>query len=222
MMLRVDIEALVLDQTGDTARLRDGAIDRAIDEAVRRYSKDRPRPITADIVGTGAHIMVAPVGWEPASRITAVEWPADRNPPPYRPAGDIVPYDGPSGPRLLVRTSPAPAPGETVRITFTASHRLSDTANTITDADTGAVAALAASLLLEQLAATVAGDTDPTIPADSVDHKSASDRYAARARAARKIYDDHLAADGAAPGAAPLAMADVALPGRPGLLRGRS
>lgn len=59
------------------------------------------------------------------------------------------------------------------------------------------------------------------IPADSVDHKSASDRYAARARAARKIYDDHLAADGADPGTAPLAVADVALPARPGLLRGR-
>jgi len=220
-MQRVDIEALVGDMTGDTARLRDGAVDRAIDEAVRRYSKDRPRPMTADIAGTGAHIMVAPPGWEVASRITAVEWPADRDPPVRRSAGSIVPYDGHAGPRLLARAGSPPAPGETVRITFTASHRLTDAVNTIPDADIGAVAALAASLLLEQLAAAVAGDTDPTIPADSVDHKSASDRYAARARAARKIYDDHLAADGADPGTAPLAVADVALPARPGLLRGR-
>lgn len=78
-------------------------------------------------------------------------------------------------------------------------------------ADRLAVAALAASLLLEQLAVAAAGDTGSTILADSVDHGSVSDRYAARARAARRIYDDQI-------GGAPQGAASVALPARPGLL----
>lgn len=220
-MARADIEELVSDIVQDDSRLRAGAMGRAIDEAVRRYSKDRPRLIIDILPGTGRHLIDAPAGWEEGSRIVAAEWPADQDPPSIRRPGDVVPYDHPEGVKLMFRLTP-PAIGETARVTFTAAHRLSAFDDTVPAADCAAVAYLAASLLLEQLAVATAGDTDSTIPADAVDHKTTSDRYAARARAARKIYDDHLG--GAADGAVlrPVgAAAEVGLPaGRRGLLRG--
>lgn len=62
----------------------------------------------------------------------------------------------------------------------------------IPNADRQAVASLAASFLLDQLAVATAGDGDPTIASDSTDHRGASDRYAARARAARAAYEERI------------------------------
>ncbi|NYZ17063.1 hypothetical protein HL658_31355 [Azospirillum sp. RWY-5-1] len=219
-MARADLLALVEDVVrGDDARLRAGAGDRALDEAVRRYSKDRPRRAVADIAGTGAHLVEPPAGWEPGSAVVGLEVPAGQAPPAIRPAGDLVPYDHPDGVRLMWRPTPPPGPADTARVTFTVRHRLTAFEDTIPEADRLAVASLAASLLLEQLAAATAGDTDTTIPADAVDHRGASDRYAARARSARKAYDDHLSASGPAPGRSAGASASIAWEPRRGLLR---
>ncbi len=217
-MARSDIEELIDDLVQTDGRLRPGAAARAIDEAVRRYAKDRPRQLVADSVADGGHLLSVPPGWEEGSRIVALEWPVGAVPPAIRRPGDLTPYAAPDGVRLQCRLAP-PAAGETVRVTFTAGHRLTDAEDTIPEADRAAVAALAASSLLEQLAVATAGDTDSTIPTDSVDHKSASDRYAARARAARKVYDDHMGGAGVVRPVG--AAAEIGLPGRVGLLRGR-
>lgn len=127
--VRDELTNLVADLVGDAAvRLRDGASERALDQAIAAYAVDRP--------------------------VDCAE------------AGDSVP---------LV-------------------HRLP-------------VAGLAASLLLEQLAVLAAGDGDSTITADSVDHKSASELYAARARAAKRLYDDRI-------GITPVGAAEVAIAAR--------
>ncbi|SMH62844.1 hypothetical protein [Azospirillum agricola] len=217
-MARSDIEALIADLVQEDARLRAGAVDRAIDEAVRRYAKDRPRVLVADTVSTGDYLLAVPAGWEDGSRILSLEWPVGANPPAIRRPGALTLYASPDGPRLQCKVLP-PADGVTVRITFSVGHRLTGSDDTIPEGDRTAVASLAASTLLEQLAVATAGDTDSTIPADTVDHKTASDRYAARARAARKVYDDHLG--GAAGVVRPVGAAEVGLPGRLGLLRGR-
>lgn len=218
-MARSDIEALIGDLVQEDGRLRDGALGRAVDEAVRRYAKDRPRQLVADSVADGDYLLSVPAGWEEGSRIVALEWPVGAVPPAIRRPGDLVPYAAPDGVRLQCRVAP-PAAGATVRVTFTAGHRLTDSEDTIPEADRAAVASLAASALLEQLAVATAGDTDSTLPTDTVDHKSASDRYAARARAARKVYDDHLGGDAGV--VRPVgAAAEIGLPGRTGLLRGR-
>jgi hypothetical protein len=220
-MARSDIEALIADLVQDEGRLRGGAVARALDEAARRYSKDRPRVLVADCLSTGDCLLTPPADWEASSRIVALEWPVDAVPPSIRRPGDFVPYAHPTGAKLQCRAVQPPAAGETVRVTFTASHLLTDSDDTIPSEDRAAVAALAASALLEQLAVATAGDTDSTIPSDSVDHKTMSDRYAARARAVRKVYDDHLGALDAG-GARPAgASAEVGLAGRTGLLRGR-
>jgi len=69
---------------------------------------------------------------------------------------------------------------------------LSDTQNTIPESDEDALANLAASLCSAALASAYAPTSDPTITADSVDHKSKSEKYETRSRAQRKIYTDHV------------------------------
>ncbi len=217
-MARSDIEELVADLVPDVSRLRDGAVDRALDEAVRRYSKDRPRRLVRDCVATGGALLIPPAGWEAESRIVAVEWPVGTIPPTIRRPGDVVPYHQPDATiRLQCRTVPPPGPGDTVRLTFTVAH----SADSVPVDDRTAVAALAAATLLEQLAVATAGDTDSTISTDSADHKTASDRYAARARAARKVYDDHLGGGDGGPVRPAGAAAQAQVAGHTGMWRGR-
>lgn len=215
-MARADVEALVDDIVQDGARLRGGARDRAIDQAVARYSKDRPRTVIADVTAIGGYALPLPPGWAPGSRVLGWAWPPGAGPAARRPAADLIIDGTPTGEQLAVRREPWPAAGAAVRITFTAFHRLTDAEDTIPAADAPAVANLAASFLLEQLAVATAGDTDSTIPADAVDHKGASERYAARARTARKVYDDHVGASGTDPGTAGAGAAAVSLAVRRG------
>ncbi len=90
---------------------------------------------------------------------------------------------------------------------------LTDAEDTIPPADREAVCALAAALLLDQLAARHAGDTDSTIQADAADRQALSDRYGRLAARWRKRYCE-LMGPGAAGGKRPRPAGAVAAPPR--------
>ncbi len=75
------------------------------------------------------------------------------------------------------------------------THTLADDGTSIPAPDREAVCAWAAALLLDQLAALHANDTDSTLRADAVDRQSLSDRYARLARGHRKRYRELLGLD---------------------------
>jgi hypothetical protein len=169
----------------------------AINKAVKRYSLDRAREISEDETGNGGYDYALSLlsSWiEGFSTINKIEYPItddlydnsniltdDAWMIYLKPAGKVI--------RLL---EDQPATTEILRITYTTLHLCNDAQCTIPTADDEAVQMLAAAGFCDMLATYYAQDQDSTIKADSVDHKSKSADYAARARTYRQQYFNHL------------------------------
>ncbi len=180
----------------DANKLTPEEKDRHIQEAVRIYSRHRPREVVKDITGDGTYdyaITTHLTSWvKDFSVIKKIEYPADRREPEYVDQDeDWVLYEKEAGQYIHFLDDTPPAT-EKIRVTYTAPHILSDAQNTIPEIDQDAVCELAASLCSGALASVYAHAIDSTISADSVDHKSKSEQFASRARAQKKIYTDHV------------------------------
>ena len=186
------------DLVGDMVRDDSGQVTaedtaRAIAAATERYAADRPRTAVEEVAtGGGGPWLDLPTGWEPDfSTLISLEHPVGRVPPAHLRHWQL--YQAPDGTRImLARRVPA---DDQVRVTYTARHAVDATRDTTPAGDREALASWAAALLLDQLAAWYAGGSDSTIQADRVDHGSKSADFAARARALRKRYLDHLGID---------------------------
>ncbi|SDG60720.1 hypothetical protein [Thalassobaculum litoreum] len=187
-MALADFQDLVDDFVRDDEnRITTDDRDAAIALAVARYSEDRPRKIVVDLTAAGGHYLDLPESWEDGfSQLETLEHPVDQVPPSEISPADWRLYHSPSGTRIMVAFSFAAA--ASVRATHTGRHVLDDEADTIPFGAREPVAAYGASILLDQLASATANSSDPTIGADSVDHRSKSQEYAARARAHRNRY----------------------------------
>lgn len=204
-----DVQSLVDDLVRDSlSQVTATQRDTAIVLALARYSADRPRAGVAAVTAPGGWRLPLPAGWTPASRVVSVEWPVGQN-PPATVAHSV--HRGLDGEAILVEVD-LPA-GATAHVHFTGFHVVSDTEDTVPGEHREALAAYAAALLFDQLAAAAAGNGEPTIHADSVDHKSQAQEYAGRARANRTRYADVLGI-GAGPAAAKPASATTAWPSR--------
>jgi hypothetical protein len=168
----------------------------AISAALKKYSGQRPRIVPEEEAGNGSfdYAISLLADWtEGFSTIKSVEYPVDDD----EPAAHVLQEDAwqiyrkPAGAylRLLEDT---PETSETLRVTYTAMHTCTDEACTVPSYDEEALQILAASIFCDMLAAYFAQTQDSTIQADAVDHKSKASEYAARARAYRKMYFDHL------------------------------
>src|SRR5687767_13500849 len=118
---RASVAQLIRDAAGV---LQQADLDFAIGEAVRRYSRVRPRVVVADVVGSGSFDYDLPAGWDVTfSRMQSVEYPAGRREASYVDKLDYSIYNAPASQKLrfLVDT---PQAGESVRITFTALHTI--------------------------------------------------------------------------------------------------
>ena len=190
------VGALVRD---DVDAISDAQRDDAIARAVARYSAHRPRRVTEDVeVGAGGVAPIAGGAYDPdVHQILAVEYPVGEDPPAYLDAGVVVSRRTPTDVELVAVCGSIPA-GATARITRTAPHEVSATADTVPARDREALAAWAAALLLDELAARAAGTTDSTIAADAVDYGGGTDRYRRLARAHRDRYYELLGLDRAA------------------------
>jgi len=168
----------------------------AINAALKKYSGHRPRIAVEDEDGTGGfdyQLSLLTEWTDGFSTIKSVEYPVDDT---VETAAILQEdawtlYQKPSGKCLRFLDTKPPAT-EDFRVTYTTLHVCSDAACTIPPCDEEAVQILAAALFCDMLAAYFSQTQDSTIRADSVDHKSKGSEYAARARAYRKMYFDHL------------------------------
>jgi hypothetical protein len=168
----------------------------AISAALKKYSGHRPRIVPEDEVGNASfdYALTLLAEWtEGFSTIKSVEYPVDDTVVEADVLGDDAwqIYQKPAG-KVLRLLEDTPAATESLRIIYTALHTCTDAACTVPSYDEEALQILAASIFCDMLAAYFAQTQDSTIQADSVDHKSKASEYAARARAYRKMYFDHL------------------------------
>jgi hypothetical protein len=167
--------------------------DTAIADAVIRYSKDRPRAKVEDVTCVeGGNYLPLPSAWEPDfSELKTLEFPLAKFPPCFINAYSL--YPTPTGLQIMV--SDALPMGAIVRMSYSISHVLDLSTDTVPLGDREAVVCLAAANICDQLAALYSGDTDSTIQADSVNHQTKAGEFASRAKALRKRYLDELGID---------------------------
>lgn len=195
------VEALTQDRSGATT---DADREDAVRAALRAYDRDAPRVVVEDIAGDGTTYDLA-FAADTAyvngfSQIASVEYPAGQRPPAVLSRESWSIYRTPSTWSLRLHGL-TPGATETVRVTYTAPHTLAGldpdpvvdgvtvpTPTTVPAWHEEALAALAASRLLEQLAARFVHEQEPQIAADVVDRQSKSDLAARRARELASYY----------------------------------
>ncbi|MEW8049308.1 MAG: hypothetical protein AB2792_01965 [Candidatus Thiodiazotropha sp.] len=183
------VERLVRD---DEDKLTSDDIDTAIDMAVTRYSKDRPKSDVQDVAAPGGQRIDLPSNWVAGfSDIQSIEYPIGNI--PVSELENWETYLAPDGEEVLLQASIEA--GESVRFTFTIFHQLDNTNDTIPLGDREAVASYAAALCCEQLVSEYSGDSDSTIQADSVDHGNKARQFGNRAAKLRKRYYNELGLD---------------------------
>jgi hypothetical protein len=200
----------------ESERLTRADKEGAITLAVARYGKDRPRRKVEDVVSAGGDTLPLPSAWESESQLLTVEFPIGETPPTLLPCSI---YSAPSGD--VLRLGDGLAAGAEARLTFTVRHVVSDVLDTVPDGHREAVAAYAAALLLEQLAAGAINDGDTTLQADTTDRRTKAQEYASRARALKTRYGEAMGV-GEAGGASGQAASGTMLawPGRSRVTRG--
>lgn len=176
----------------DTGKITTGDRDIAIASAVQRYSRDRPRLKSQDVIAAAANLIALPAAWETDfSAVRAIEYPIGSVPPDFL-AQDRYALHLQTDGTYQIMLLDAVNIGEGLRITYTIRHQVDGSGDTVPAHEREAVCCWAAALLLDQLAALFSGDSNSTIQADSVDHGGKSREYAARARALRTRYFDEL------------------------------
>jgi len=178
----------------------------AIGQAVKTYSKHVPQLIVEDETGADAfdYALTLFTDWSDGfSTIKSVEYPVDdtNETPEILQDDEWTIYEKPTG-KCLRFLRGAPVTTKKFRVIYTALHICTDAACTVKTIDEEAVQSLAAAYYCEMLAAYFAQSQGDVIKADVVDHMSKSASFAARARAYKKIYLDHVGVEeGKAPAA---------------------
>lgn len=207
--LKTKAESYVQDDATRITHTDPGDFGTAIDRALERYSQDKPRRIYATASGDGStYEFSVPTGWvEDVSELLEVHYPdppatGQREPnvifdasAPNEPA-TVRPLKNASGVTKLRFMEDTPVSGtNNVRFVFTGLHSVHATDATLTTvygSDEEALAMLAASVACEMVASKYAETKDAALGVDSVDFRSKSTEYAARARQLLKGYQTHM------------------------------
>lgn len=191
----------ILDLSDTNPQLADATgLDEAIRQAVTRYASDRPRELTADIVGTGSEYYALTGGgallasWsEGLSQIITIDYPAAPVAAGYQPnwldsSFDWTYYRDQHGIVYLRFRTVAPTAAQTARVSYTATHVHSATIDTIPPGDLDAVRDLAASYACQALATKAAATQDSLIAADSTNYRDGQIRFSQQAKAWEDSY----------------------------------
>jgi len=191
----------------DAALIKPDEELRAIAMAVYRFSKDNPREVTDDISADGGYSYTLPDLWvDGFSRIISVEYPAGEQDPAFLEECDYGIYDDGSTKKLRFWNFSATS-GYTIRLKFTTTWTVTTSATTIEDKDAVAVANLAASICLRQLANHYAQTSKPSLDVDVIDYSRKSVEVTMLADVLENVYRDYMgiprigarAKEGAAP-----------------------
>jgi len=210
--LLVTMASLVQDDAGKITHTDPGDFGTAIDAAVERYSKDRPREIVATASGDGSAFDFAlPSGWvDGFSALRRVEYPF---PPASGQREPNVIYDAdepnePAAVRIVQATSAAkklrfmedtPAAGsDNVLIVYTGLHTIhasTSSSTTVPTSDELAVAYLASAYACQTLAAKYTEASDAALSADTVDWRSKGREFSDRGAELLQKYLELVGAD---------------------------
>lgn len=170
--------------------------ERAIQQALKEYAQVRPAVAAQDYPGDGVTFDLAlPAGWqEGLSTIRQIEYPTGQRQPSLLEHDDWGFYFAPAGKKIRL-LSITPATGETTRITYTKPHLIDAVSSSVSALDEEAVADLAASIGLTDLAAVYANTQSPTITADAVNYGDKSRSYLELAKELKARYRKHLGLD---------------------------
>ncbi len=189
--IRTKVIGIVSDDSGKLVNPAD--YDRNIAAAISQYSKHRPDIRVIDITGNGTHDYALPASgaitiWnDEFSSIKSIEYPVGDVPATLLENDEYEIYQNPTAKKIRLKNN-SPGATETFRVTFT----ILRTDATIPSADVNALCNLASSLCFEELANAYAQTGDSTIDADSVDHKSKSSEFGARAKRFLQLYKDYI------------------------------
>lgn len=190
--LQVLIDSLVRDEN---AKITPNQRDDAIALAVETYSGYRPRKAVEDVTSVaGGQELALPSAWvADFSALSSLEYPIGDVPPSVIAVDEYSFYQTPSTQVIqLINALPA---GAIVRATFGIKHTVSTVADTIPTGDRETFCKIAAAHLCDQLAAFYSNNSDSTIAADTVDHKSQAAEYRALANKYRKDFQNALGVD---------------------------
>lgn len=186
---RADVGKMIRDSAGI---LQSADLDFAIQEAVKRYSRIRPRVVVADLAGDGSYDYDMPAAFDPdLGQLKEVEYPAGEREKRVVDELDWTLYRSPAGLKLrfLAHT---PEAGETIRVTFTARHTVDAVSTTVPEPDHDVITLVSSGIACESLASHYSNAGDSTIQADSVDHRSKAGEYATRAKRFMAMADELL------------------------------
>jgi hypothetical protein len=179
-------EVLGLCQNADkVAQAQD--IDRAIERAVRVYSRKQPRLYFESFTGTGsAYEWALNLSYylPQFSKVTTVEYPfeAVQVPGKLLVKEDFDVYEKTAAVWYFRLRYDTPSASEFVRVTYTALHSVTETASTVGSADAeDSIVMLAAAMVLRILAAKAVATSNSGLGADTVDYQSRSSQYASLA-----------------------------------------
>lgn len=170
----------------------------AAEAALRTYTRDSPRLVTASLSGDGsAYDFPLPAGWiAGTSRLVSVEYPTGEQTPTMIDANEVTVRESVLGgqpTRLLRFAATTPGSGtDNIAVTYTTRHVHTTEEDSVPADDLDAFCWLAASNLAQTLSAKKADSTDATINADSVNHRDGEQRWAAVAKRLAGMYQQHL------------------------------
>lgn len=202
-------ESYVQDDAGRISHSLSGDFGTAIDRALERYSQDKPRKVYATASGDGTtYEFSVPTDWvEDVSELLEVHYP---DPPATGQREPNIVFDAsapnePASVRALKNASgvtkirfmdDTPVTGtNNIRFVFTGLHSVHASvaaSTTVYGSDEEALAMLVASFACEMVASKYAETKDAAFSVDSVDFRSKSSEYAARARQLAKGYTTHM------------------------------
>lgn len=173
---------LVTEQEADV--LPAAVRDRAIEQALLRYSADCLRTVIVDVTWPATGVFgTVPAGWDASAWVKDAEYPVGQSP---RRMVHMQAYRTPEGWGLeSMQALPA---GAQVRLTYTADHVVSADEDTVPLAHRLPVAQYAAYLLCHQLATRYSAERETAIGADVSLTETRARAYAARAKEYRSAY----------------------------------
>jgi len=181
-----------------TVELSNAEINQAVGQALRTFSRDRPRLVTGAISGDGsATAFRLPRLWvQGFSGVPEVEYPTGNTPRTVIESEEWEILDsvlGTQPTRLFSFRNGAPASGtDNIRLRYTTVHRHDDEQDSIPPNDLDAFLWLASSYCAATLAARQANSSDSTIAADSVNYRDGESRWRSVAKYYQGLYDQHL------------------------------
>ncbi|EHR42733.1 hypothetical protein [Alishewanella jeotgali] len=162
----------------DVAVLNADDYEQALQLAVARYNKDKPRQDDA-VVNVSNGLMQLPGTWQAdfSQIVQAYSVPGYDELPARQLPGDILKLAGYSG---------------DVHLYFTLAHSLTNIETTLWPGDSELLATYAAALCCEQLSAYYSNEAQSTIAADVTQQTSKAEQYRTLAREYRRRYDSQV------------------------------